>query len=92
MPVVAFKQVLLNRLELALGRAHYADGVLLSQVIEIVRADHSPVHDPDTIGNAVFVLHQLDNLLDGGDVASVAGKHSEVDVWIIWCYLVSDHW
>ena len=42
---------------------------------DVVGTGHAAVHDPDPLRLAVARFHRSDDLLDGGDVDPVAGKH-----------------
>jgi hypothetical protein len=57
-----------------LGRADKVPGSFPAHVLQIIFADHTPIHDPNPIGFAVFTFHHLKHLLGGGNLCSVAVK------------------
>jgi hypothetical protein len=62
-------------LEAAEGLPGSADQIVaasLADEFEIFLGDHAAVHDPDTVGAAVFVFDGMDHVLDGGDVGAIA--------------------
>jgi len=78
-PVLFFQELRLEFFELALGRTHQVAGLAGTQEIQIVFADHPPIHHPDAFGLAIFFLHQLHHPFHGRDVGRVARKDLVAD-------------
>ena len=73
-PAFLFQKRRLELPKLALGRADQIARAACAQELDVLRADHAAVHDPDAPRHSVFFLHRAHDLLDGGHVAAIAGE------------------
>src|SRR5208283_2655949 len=79
-------QLALKPTQHGLGRAHDIRGVTPVQSGDVLLADHAPIHDPDSVGLPVFLLHGRDHLIDGCGIVAIAGE----DLVAQWKAVLSD--
>ena len=78
-PVGGVKKFGFETAELLLGRADDIASLAFPEKVEVVLADHTPIHDPNAFGLPVFAFHQFHHVLDGGDIGGVAGEDFVAD-------------
>lgn len=69
------EQLLLELLQMRLGRADDVPAAFLFQELDVVFRHHAAVHHPDAVALAIPRLHCLDDVLDSGHVGRVPGEH-----------------
>ena len=75
LPVFLLQQRLLVAAQWRLGRADQVVRLAGTQKLQVLLADHPPVHHPHPFGLAVFSFHRRDDVLDGGHIGAVAREH-----------------